>query len=67
MDGKEWERKSDRIRKNVPNKVVFDIQKRRQSGGGNKWKPLWSGALQLMSYEVYEGKTCYAEGGVKKL
>lgn len=33
MDGKEWERKSDGIWKNVPNKVVFDIQKRRQSGG----------------------------------
>ena len=33
---KEWERKSDRIWKNVPNKVVFDIQKRRQSGGGKQ-------------------------------
>jgi len=33
MDSKEWERRSDRIRKNVPNKVVFDIPKRRQNGG----------------------------------
>jgi len=32
MDSREWERRSDRIRKNVPNKVVFDIPKWRQSG-----------------------------------